>query len=52
MTTLLLGQISMKTSVKVSVKPSVMGYAMGSLGKVRSSGKTLAFIGEISYIYA
>jgi hypothetical protein len=39
-------------SVKVSVEPSVRGYAVGSFGKVKSSEKTLAFIGENSYIYA
>jgi hypothetical protein len=53
MTTLiLLGQLTLKPSVKVSVEPSVRGYAMSSFGKVRSSEKPLAFIGEILYIYA
>jgi hypothetical protein len=53
MTTLiLLGQLTLKPSVKVSVEPSVRGYARGSFGKVKSSEKTLAFIGEKSYIYA
>jgi hypothetical protein len=51
-TFLLLGQLSVKPSVKVSVEPSVRGYVMGSFGKVESSEKTLAFIGENSYIYA
>jgi hypothetical protein len=41
-----------KPSVKVSVEPSVKGKAMSSFGNVKSSEKTLAFIGEISYIYA
>jgi hypothetical protein len=35
-----------------SVEPSVRGYVMSSFGKVKSSEKTLAFIGEKSYIYA
>jgi hypothetical protein len=53
MTTLiLLGQLALKPSVKVSVEPSVRGYVMSSFGKVKSSEKTLAFIGEKSYIYA
>jgi hypothetical protein len=53
MTTLiLLGQPTLKPSVKVSVEPSVRGYAMSSFRKVQSSEKTLAFIGGISYIYA
>jgi hypothetical protein len=30
----------------------VRQYAMGRFGKVKSSEKTIAFIGEISYIYA
>jgi hypothetical protein len=52
MTTLiLLVRLSLKPSVKVSVEPSVRGYAMSSFGKVKSSKKTLAFIGEKSYIY-
>ena len=52
MTTLiLLGLISLKPSVKVSVKPSVEGYARGRFGNVKSSDKTLAFIGEKAYIY-
>jgi hypothetical protein len=36
---------SVKPSVKVSVEPSVKGKAMGSFGNVKSSEKTLAFIG-------
>jgi hypothetical protein len=53
MTTFILrGQFSLKPSVKVSVEPSVRGKAMGSFGNVRSSEKTLSFIGETSYIYA
>jgi hypothetical protein len=51
-TSLLLGHLSLKPSVKVSVEPSVMVKAMGSFGNVTSSEKTLAFIGEKSYIYA
>jgi len=43
---------SLKPSVKVSVEPSVRGYVMSSRRKVESSEKTLAFIGEILYIYA
>jgi hypothetical protein len=50
--TTLPGQPSVKPSVKVSVEPSVRGYVVGSFGKVQSSAKTLAFIGEKSYIYA
>jgi len=46
---ILLGQFALKPSVKVSVKPSVRGYVMGSFGKVKSSEKNLAFIGEIMY---
>jgi hypothetical protein len=38
--------------VKVSVKPSVKVKAMGSFGNVTSNEKTLAFIGEIPYVYA
>jgi hypothetical protein len=41
-----------KPSVKVSVEPSVKGKAVGSFGKVKSSAKRLALIGEISYFYA
>ena len=41
----------MSHSVKVSVEPSVEGYARGRFGKVKSSDKTLAFIGEKAYIY-
>jgi hypothetical protein len=53
MTTLiLLGQLTLKPSVKVSVEPSVRGYVVSSFRKVKSSEKTLAFIGEKSYIYA
>jgi hypothetical protein len=48
-TFILLGQITMKPSIKVSVEPSVRGYVMGSFGKVKSSEKTLAFIGQIMY---
>jgi hypothetical protein len=48
-TFILIGRFTVKPSGKVSVKPSVRGYVMGSFGKVRSSKKTLAFIGEISY---
>ena len=51
-TFILLGQLTVEPSVKVSVEPSVKGKAMGSFGNVTSSEKTLAFIGEISYIYA
>jgi hypothetical protein len=53
MTTLiLLGQPTLKPSVKVSVEPSVRGYVMSRFGKVKSSEKTLAFIGEIMYFEA
>jgi hypothetical protein len=38
--------------VKVSVEPSVKGKAVGLFGKVKSNAKRLAFIGDISYIYA
>jgi hypothetical protein len=41
----------LKPSVKVSVESSVRVKAMGSFGKVESSDKTLAFIGEKAYIY-
>jgi hypothetical protein len=40
-TSLLLGNLSLKPSVKVSVEPSVMVKAMGSFGNVRSSKKLL-----------
>jgi hypothetical protein len=33
----------------LSVKPSVRGYVMSRFGKVKSSEKPLAFIGEIMY---
>jgi hypothetical protein len=51
-TLILLGNLSLKPSVKVSVEPSVKVKEMSSFGKVKSSEKTLAFIGEKSYIYA
>jgi len=50
-TLILFGNLSLKPSVKVSVEPSVDGYARGTFGNVKSSDKTLAFIGEKAYIY-
>jgi len=51
-TFILLAPILLKPSVKVSVEPSVRGYVRSSRRKVESSEKTIAFIGEILYIYA
>ena len=47
---ILLGNLSLKPSVKVSVEPSVEGYARGRFGKVKSSDKTLAIIDDNMYI--